>query len=84
MLRKLILAGASIALLTGTAAAQFPMPSMKLGGDKPPPTAEEVAKQRALDRAYKAAQQKIPEKRIANDPWGGIRPDPAVANRKSP
>jgi len=84
MLRKLILAGAGVALLMGTAAAQLPMPGVHLGGDKPPPTAEELARQRALDRAYKDAQKKIPEKKVANDPWGGIRPDPVTANKKNP
>jgi hypothetical protein len=73
MLKTIIQASAVIALLTGTAAAQF-MPSLPLGGqDKPPPTAEEIEKQKAIDRAYKSATGKIPDKKAVVDPWGGIR-----------
>jgi hypothetical protein len=82
MLRRFILAGAAIALLTGVASAQMPMPSISLGKDKPPPTAEEQAKQKALDDAYKAATKKIPDKQVADDPWGGVRPNPSTAKNK--
>jgi hypothetical protein len=84
MLRKLILAGATIVLLAGTAfligtaSAQMPMPALHLGTDKPPPTAEEIERQKALDKAYKSAQQKIPEKKAADDPWGSVRPAPST------
>jgi hypothetical protein len=82
MLSRFILGGVAIALLTSAASAQMPMPSLSLGKDKPPPTAEELAKQKALDDAYKAATKKIPEKKAAtNDPWGGVRPNPAQAGQ---
>ena len=81
MRRKLILAGAALALLTGAASAQMPttgggmpMPGMSLGHDKPPPTAEQIAKQKAIDDAYKSATQKIPDKKTADDPWATVRP----------
>jgi hypothetical protein len=76
MLRKSILAGATVALLTGAASAQMPMPSMSFGKDKPPPTAEEIARQKALDNAYSAATKKIPDKKVAADPWSNVRPNP--------
>jgi len=79
MLRKFILAGAIIALLTGAASAQMPMPSISLGKDKPAPTAEEIARQKALDNAYNAATKKIPDKKVAADPWGNVRPNPAAS-----
>jgi hypothetical protein len=79
MLRKFILAGAATALLTGAASAQMPMPSISLGEDKPPPTEEQLAKQKALDDAYKAATKKIPNKTVADDPWGSVRPNPSTA-----
>ena len=82
MLRKLILAGAAIVLLTGAAVAQLPMPSLSLHQDKRPLTPEERAKQKALDDAYKAATKKIPDKTAADDPWGGIRPNPATAKSR--
>ena len=78
MLRKLIQAGAILALLTGAAAAQLPMPSISLGGDGPAMTPEQREKQRAIDDAYKSATKKVPEKKVVNDPWGNIRPDPSA------
>jgi len=89
MRRKLILAGAALALLTGAASAQtptmggggMPMPGMSLGRDKPPPTADQIAKQKAIDDAYKSATQKIPDKKTADDPWATVRPNPSTASR---
>ena len=77
MLRKLIQAGAALVLLTGTAYAQtggFPMPSISLGQDKPPPTPEQIERQKAIDNAYNSATKKIPDKKEAADPWGNVRP----------
>jgi hypothetical protein len=86
MLRKLIVAGATLALLTGTAYAQtgFPMPSMSLGKDKPPPTQEEIDRQKAIDNAYNSATKKIPEKQGAADPWGSVRTNPPPPAKGSP
>ena len=76
-------ATALLALLPVGAAAQLPM-SMSLAHDKPAPTPEEIEKQKALEKAYKAAKEKIPEKNAAADPWGSIRPAPgASAGTKS-
>jgi hypothetical protein len=66
-------AAAVVSLLPAGAAAQLPM-GVSLGHDLPAPTPEQVEKQRAIDKAYKAAKEKIPEKNAAADPWGGIRP----------
>jgi len=88
MLRKLIQAGAAFALLTGAAYAQtgFPMPSISLGQDKPPPTPEQVERQKAIDNAYNSATKKIPEKQGAADPWGTVRPSqpPAKSSANPP
>jgi hypothetical protein len=81
MRRKLLLAGAALALLTEAASAQMPMPGLTLGRDKPPPTADQIAKQKAIDDAYKSATEKIPDKKSANDPWATVRPDPSTASR---
>jgi hypothetical protein len=59
----------------------MPMPGISLGGDKPPPTEEEIAKQKAIDDAYKSATQKIPDKKSAADPWATVRPNPSTASR---
>ena len=77
MLRKLIQVGEALALLTGAAYAQtggFPMPSISLGQDKPPPTPEQIERQKAIDSAYSSATKKIPDKKEAADPWGSVRP----------
>jgi hypothetical protein len=78
-------AGAAVfALVPAAALAQLPM-GVHLGGDKTPPSAEEVARRRALDKAYKSATDKIPEKKPASDPWGNVRSAPgasASANAK--
>jgi hypothetical protein len=87
MLRKFIQAGAILFLLTGAAYAQsgFPMPSLSLGKDKPPPTPEEIERQKAIDNAYNAANKKIPDKQGAADPWGNVRSNPAPqAKNKQP
>ena len=81
MRRKLLLAGAALALLTGAAFAQMPMPGLTLGRDKPPPTADQIAKQKAIDDAYKSATEKIPDKKTADDPWATVRPNPSTASR---
>jgi hypothetical protein len=84
MLRKLIHTGAALALLTGTAYAQMPMPSLSLGKDKPPPTQEEIDRQKAIDNAYNNATKKIPDKKEAADPWGTVRPtQPSTPPAKS-
>jgi hypothetical protein len=73
MMRKFLGAAVILALLTGAAAAQMPMPGISLGHDeKKKLTPEEQAAQDARDRAYKAELNKIPEKKN-NDPWGNIR-----------
>jgi hypothetical protein len=83
MLRKLILAGSVIALVTGPAAAQMPMPSMSLHNGPKQLTPEEQAKQKAIDDAYKAATQKIPDKQVANDPWGNVRSLPPTNSKRN-
>ena len=75
MVRNLILAGALFALAAGPAAAQvalspFNAPQKRL-------TPEEIEKKKAADAAYKAAMDKIPEMKAANDPWGSVREAPS-------
>jgi hypothetical protein len=74
ILSKLVQAAAITVLLMGTAAAQVPM-SLPLGETKHY-TPEEIERQKAIDRAYKAATDKIPEKKTSNDPWATVRPAP--------
>ena len=88
MLRKVIGAAIALAVLSGSAAAQMPMPSISLGKDeKKKLTPDEQAAQDARDRAYKAELNKIPEKK-GNDPWGNIRsagqPEASASSKKKP
>ncbi len=89
MLRKCIGAAIVMAVLTGAAAAQMPMPSISLGGDKEKRklTPEQQAAQDARDKAYKAELNKIPEKK-GIDPWGNIRdtgqPQTAQSSKTKP
>ena len=72
-----VLSAVLLAVLTGAAAAQMPMPSMSLQGEpKRKLTPEEQAKQDALDKDYKSATNKIPDQKV-NDPWATVRPTPA-------
>lgn len=70
-MRTITIAGAMILLLTAHASSQN---LNMLGGlgDKRPLSAEEVAKQKAADEAYKSAVGKIPDQKSA-DPWGTVR-----------
>jgi len=64
---------AIIMALTGSASAQQIMPSINLGAEKPPPTAEEQAKRKAVDDAYRSTIDKLPDQKKSADPWGNIR-----------
>jgi hypothetical protein len=79
ILRKATHAVAAIALLTGAASAQLPMPGLNLSGDAPPVSPEEQEKRKVTEDAYKSALKKIPEKKASTDPWGNIRPNPSAS-----
>ena len=79
MLRKLIQAGAVLALFSSPACAQT-----SLGVPIHPKrllTPEEIEQQKAADQAYDAAMRKIPDKRPSADPWGTIRPNSAPGSK---
>jgi hypothetical protein len=77
MVRRLLLVGLAVAVLTAPAAAQMPAPSFPLNKGPKQMTPEERAKQKAIDDAYQAALPKIKEKKGPSDPWAGVRPDPS-------
>jgi hypothetical protein len=77
MLRRLFCAGATILLITGTAGAQSETQSplsMPFKPKEPPPTQEQIERQKAADKAYEAAIRKLPDKKSSADPWGDVRP----------
>ena len=75
MLRNLIQAAAILALVTGPAAAQVALSPFK--GQEKKLTPDELKAQQQREKDYKAAMDKIPEKKVTVDPWGDIRPAPA-------
>ena len=81
MLRKLIPAAAILALVAGPASAQVALSPFKR--DEKKLTPDELKAQQEREKDYKAAVDKIPDKKTAVDPWGDIRPAPqATAKNK--
>jgi hypothetical protein len=87
MLRKILLAGGLAALFAGPSFAQpaSPSPSQSNIGIPLNPqrvlTPEEIERQKASDRAYNEAIQKIPDKKPSADPWGNVRPGSATTTK---
>jgi hypothetical protein len=75
MLRKLIQAAAILALVTAPASAQMAISPFK--GPEKRLTPDELKEQKQREKDYKAAMDKIPEKKVTIDPWGDVRPTPA-------
>ncbi len=74
-LSRSIGAAAVMAVLAGSASAQFPAPTISLQNDKAK-TPQQIERDQAIDRAYRSATKKIPDKETANDPWADVRPAP--------
>jgi hypothetical protein len=83
MWRRLVYAGAgAVALwITGPAGAQEL--SVPFKQKAPPPTKEQIERQKAADKAYEATIQNMPDKKQSTDPWGGIRSGSPAAAKKS-
>jgi len=75
MLRKLIGAGAIVALLAGPAAAQ----SMNMLAPERQLTPDEQERERLLELQYRDTVAKMPDKKKSNDPWGNVRQAPAAS-----
>jgi len=84
MLRFVVNALAVLALLAaGASGASAQMLSPFSVHNNHTLTPEEIEKEKAKDRAYKAASDKVPDKKGPADPWGAIRSDPtATAKNK--
>jgi hypothetical protein len=70
---KVFRVAALFVLLTGPAYAQ--MPNINLLADKPGKTEEQIEKEKAQEKAYKDTLKSIPDAKVSNDPWGGMRSD---------
>ena len=82
MLRNLIQAAAILALVTGPAAAQVALSPFK--GQEKKLTPDELKAQQQREKDYKAAMDKIPDKKVTVDPWGNIRPAPQATAKNKP
>jgi hypothetical protein len=60
---------AILMLLTAPASAQ----GINLLTEKPPQTEEDRAKEKAIDEAYKAKMNRIPDQKASSDPWATVR-----------
>jgi len=76
MLSRIFCVAAIITLLMGAASAQMPIPGISLSPDHKM-TPEEKEKQESIEKAYKNAIGKIPDKKAPADPWGGVRSNPS-------
>jgi hypothetical protein len=81
MLRKLIPAAAILALVAGPASAQVALSPFKR--DEKKLTPDELKAKQERDKDYKAAMDKIPDKKVTVDPWGDIRPAPQATAKQS-
>lgn len=83
---KLLRVAAVMSLMIGPAYAQMQTPSINLLGDGPSKTPDEIEADQAREKAYKDTLKKIPDAKVSNDPWGGVRNSDASKNSadKSP
>jgi hypothetical protein len=79
---RVLLAIGLISLLIGPAYPQ--QPGLIITDEVRPPDPIEEQKRQAIDKAYKAATDKMPTSKSPVDPWGNIRspaPTPAKTGR---
>ena len=50
-------------------------PHINLLADSPTKSPDEIEADKAKEKAYKESLRKIPEAKVSNDPWGGVRSD---------
>jgi len=60
-------------------------PHVNLLADTPSKTPDQIEAEQERDRKYKDSLRKIPDAKVSNDPWGGVRSDaPKTATTKVP
>lgn len=68
-----VFAGAALVLLAGPAAAQMQTPNINLMPELKSKTPEQKEQEAIQDKAYRESLRKIPDAKVSNDPWGGVR-----------
>jgi len=84
---RVLRAVALLALLSGSTLirpAYAQMPQVNLMPDVPSKTQEEKDADEVRDKAYKDSLRKIPDAKVAADPWGNVRTDPPKASNVAP
>jgi hypothetical protein len=89
MLQKLIYAGAILLLISNAAATQSGLGAPQSNQSnlslpvtqETPPSQQEIDRRKAVDKAYEATIQKIPDKKSSTDPWGGVRPTSSATTK---
>lgn len=69
---RILSAAAVVALLAGPAYAQE-APHINLISELPTRTPEQKEAEAVKEKAYKESLRKIPDAKVANDPWGNVR-----------
>jgi hypothetical protein len=69
---RILSAAAVVALLAGPAYAQE-APHINLISELPTKTLEQKEAEAVKERAYRESLRKIPDAKVANDPWGNVR-----------
>ena len=57
------------------ARAQGESPHINLLADAPSKTPDQIEQEQERERKYKDSLHKIPDAKVSNDPWGGVRSD---------
>jgi hypothetical protein len=70
---RIFRAAAVLVMLAGPAFAQSP--HINLLADQPSKTPEQIEQEEAQQKAYKESLKKIPDAKVASDPWGTVRSD---------
>src|SRR6202012_1265075 len=81
MMRAMLGAAALSFVLTGSAAAQLPAPTFSLQQEKHKSEAE-IEHDKAIDKAYQSATQKVADQPSPNDPGPAVRPAPPAGPLK--
>jgi hypothetical protein len=63
----------AIALSAGPAFAQMQTPNVNLIPELASKTPEEKEQDAIKEKAYRESLKKIPDAKVSNDPWGGVR-----------
>jgi hypothetical protein len=77
VLRVAALSASLIGMVAIVAPAHAQTPRMNMMPETPSKTPEQIEQEKERDKAYKESLKKIPDAKVSNDPWGGVRSNDA-------